>query len=171
MNVAWWNGVETDSLRGRTFWRCIEAAFAATALESGPNFLEGGRYSVAQEFSAAYFSENKALARLEKTHGRDVFEDLEDLSFEFRTAIHVPDLTHPGLQARLHKEFGISLAELTAPGVAAYPRTQPVGKSVFNAGLPGLLTPSSHPAMKGQDHWRNLVLFPANVLSQWLVRA
>ena len=171
MNAAWWKGAQTASLRGRTFWRCIEGAFAATALESGPNYLEGGRYSVAREFSAVYLSENKDLAHLEKTQGRDIFEGLEDLSFEFVTAVHIPDLTHPELQGRLHKDFGISLAELTAPGVVAYQRTQPVGKSIFNAGLPGLLAPSAHPSLKGQGSWRNLVLFPANLLSRWLVRA
>ncbi len=171
MNAAWWERAETASLRGRTFWRCIEAAFAATALESGPNFIEGGRYNGARGFSALYLSENKALARLEKTQGRDIFEDLEDIPFEFAAAAHVPDLTHPELQARLHKDFGIGLAELTAPGVAAYQRTQAVGRSVFDAGLPGLLTPSSHPPGKGRSPWRNLVLFPANVLSRWLVRA
>lgn len=107
--------------------------------------LTDSRYSVALESSAVYLSENKALTRLEKTRERDIFEDLEDIPFAFATAIHIPDLTHPELQARLHKDFGISLAALTAPGVAAYQRTQPVGKSIFNAGLPGLLTPSSHP--------------------------
>jgi len=171
VNAAWWNRAGTASLRGRTFWRCIEAKFASTALESGPNFIEGGRYSVAREFSAVYLSENKALARLEKTLGRDIFEDLEDIPFEFTTAIHIPDLTNPRLQAGLHKDFGISLTELTTPGVAAYQRTQPVGKSIFNSGFPGLLTPSSHPQPKGQSPWKNLVLFPANILARWLIKA
>lgn len=171
MNAAWWDRAETASLRGRTFWRCIESAFAATALDGGPNFHEGGRYSVAGEFSAVYLSENKALARLEKTDGRDIFEDLKDIRFGFAADVHIPDLTNPKVQARLDGDFGVSLAELTAPGALAYRRTQPVGRTAFAAGLPGFLTPSSRPPMPGQEHWRNLVLFPANVISRWLVKA
>ena len=170
MNASWWNRAETTPLRGRTFWRCIEKAFTSTVLESGPNFQDGGRFSVPREFSAIYFSENKALARLEKTQGRDLFEDLADLSFRIAADLRVPDLTADGMRTRLEKNLRVGASELTAPGVLAYGRTQPVGRSAFEAGLPGLVVPSTHPPLKDQERWQNLVLFPANILSHWLVR-
>lgn len=171
MSPGWWTRAETVALRGLSFWRCIESEFSATALESGPNFLDGGRYSVAREFSALYLSGNRALARLEKTGGRDWYENLVDVQFRIADDFRVPDLTDARLQAKLAAESGIGVSELRAPGVLAYAKTRPVGAAAFAAGLPGLLVPSCHPAGKGQQRWNNLVLFPANLLSRWLIRA
>lgn len=170
MTPGWWNKAASTSIRGRSFWRCIESGFAATALESGPIFLEGGRYNTPRLFSAVYFSENKGLARQEKTQGRGIFEDLTDLSFRVAADLEVPDLTDPGLLAKLQKDFGVGIGELTAPGITAYQRTRPIGQAAFAAGLPGLLVPSSHPAPKGEGDWRNLVVFPSNFVARWIVR-
>lgn len=170
MTRGLWKKAKLTRLKGRVFWRCLETAFVETALESGPNFQAGGRYSAAREFSAVYLSENRRLARLEKTCGTDIFETLSDLSFRSVGDFEVPDLTDAELQERVQGELGVGAAELTSPGVMAYPRTQLVARSAFLAGLPGLLVPSCQPPIAGEAGWINLVMFPANVVLRFFER-
>lgn len=169
----WLKKVGRANLKGLVLWRCIERKFAATALESGPNFSQPSRYSVPEEFSALYFSQSQALARLEKTQGTEEdFEPLEDLRLRFTARLEVPDLTDRKAQASMQEALRLDPRDLVVPGVDGYRRTHPIAKAAFYAGLPGLLVPSVHPAPGGEDPgWRNLVVYPANVVGELLERA
>jgi RES domain-containing protein len=167
----WLKKVARFNLKGRTFWRCIERTFATTALESGPNFLQPSRYSISEEFSALYLSESQALARLEKTQGyEEDFEPLADLRFRFTAKAEVPDLSDQKTQASLLGTLGIDPRDLTVPGIDGYRRTHLIARAAFHSGLVGFLAPSVHPVRGSDPGWRNLVVYPANVVQGLLDR-
>jgi len=166
----WLKKAPRFNLKGRSFWRCIERTFAATALESGPNFSQPSRYSISEEFSALYLSESQALARLEKTQGEDDYEPLADLCFRFTAKAEVPDLSDQKTQASLLGTLGIDPRDLTVPGIDGYRRTHPIARAAFHSGLLGFLAPSVHPVRGSDPGWRNLVVYSANVVQGLLDR-
>lgn len=167
----WFRSIARVPLRDRTFWRCIERAFAATALESGPSFGHDTRYGVKLEFSALYLSESRELARLEKTQGaQDLFEPLEDMRLRCAGEVEVPDLTDPDTLAGLKDAAGIAPADLVAVATPRYERTHRMARAAFHEGVAGLLVPSAHRPTKADPSWRNLVLYPTNIVGGLFVR-
>jgi RES domain-containing protein len=155
-------GLPVTTIRKGRFWRCLVRQHAGTVLEAGPSFTRERRYNVRGEFSALYFSGAKELSIREVAV--QAGSDGEVMAcVEFLITLNpVVDLTHPDIRRKL----GVHLDDLIRPRVFkdGYAATQALARRFYAERLPGMLVPSVLDPNGQRSGWRNLIIFPANLI-------
>ena len=125
------------------------------------------RYSIRGEFSGLYFSLSRELCVPRGLNlPRHATAPFSVLEFEVSLDA-VVDLCSPEIRRRL----GVQIADLKRSRISEdrYAITQAIAHKMYQGHANGLIVPSMHDDGHHPD-WANLVIYPANVLRQFIVQ-
>lgn len=141
-----------------TFFRLVLAIHSEAIEETGPSFMVGGRYNLANEFGALYLAKSPELCWQEKLkYYNNMPATIPSQTLgEFQIKInHCLDLTDP----KTLKILGITIEDIIQPG--NHYLTKMIGSAAWSSGVEAILVPSAINSSQ-----KNIVVFRDHLTSQ-----